>query len=63
MKNSTSKRILKVCYGHYSYSSKRHPVINLGGKYLTMFDFKIGDFVEITLNKGCITIVNIGKNK
>jgi hypothetical protein len=50
------KRTLKVCYGFHWKSNKKHPVINLGGHYLAQFDFKIGDFVEMTIENGQITI-------
>ena len=53
------KRILKVYYGHHSNSYKQHPVIRLGGFYLSSVDFKIGDAVEVTLEHNQIVIKKI----
>ena len=53
-----NKRQLKVYYGHHGTSRKPHPFIRLAGKYLSQFDFKIGDNVEITMAIGRITITN-----
>ena len=50
-------RRLKVYYGHGT-NYARHPVIRLGGKYLSLQDFKIGDMVEVTLEAGRIVITN-----
>lgn len=50
------KRILKVCYGYHRCSNRKHPVINLGGFYLSQMDFKVGDIVEVVIEKGQIVI-------
>jgi hypothetical protein len=52
-------RRLKVYYGHHSNSFKPQPMIRLLGSYLAKADFKIGDMIHITLEKGSI---NITKN-
>ena len=36
-----------------------HPMIRLSGKYLTTFEFNIGDSYEVVLEKGKITIVKV----
>lgn len=54
--NPVKKRRLKIYYGHHSNSYKQHPVIRIAGKYLSPFDFKIGDQVEVTLEAGRILI-------
>jgi hypothetical protein len=54
-----SKRQLKVCYGYNSGSNKPHPLINLGGHYLKKFGFNVGDFVELTIEKGQIVIKKV----
>ncbi len=56
---SAKKRKLKVYYGHHSNSYKQHPVIRLAGHYLTKFDFKIGDMVEIIGENQKITITKL----
>jgi hypothetical protein len=56
---SKNTRRLKVYYGHHSNSYKPHPYIRLAGKYLTMFDFKIGDFIELDLDDGLIIITRV----
>ena len=53
------KRTLKVCYGFYSCSNRKHPLINLGGHYLSQFGFNVGDFVEVTLENGQIVIQKV----
>jgi hypothetical protein len=55
-------RRLKVYYGHHA-NYPRHPVIRLGGNYLTLQDFKIGDLVEVTLEAGRILITKIPSEK
>jgi hypothetical protein len=60
---SKNTRRLKVYYGHHSNSNKPHPYIRLAGKYLTLFDFKIGDSVEVTMNEGSIVISKLPGNK
>lgn len=51
-----STRKLKICYAIYPRTRKKYPVINLGGKYLSSYGFNIGDFVELSLEQGYITI-------
>jgi len=51
-------RRLKVYYGHHG-NYTQHPVIRLGGKYLSLQDFKIGDKVEVTLEPGRIVITKL----
>ena len=51
-----NKRKLKVCYGFHYQSNKKHPLINLAGHYLSQFDFHVGDFVEVTIDRGQIVI-------
>jgi hypothetical protein len=55
------KRTLKVCYGFHWKSNKKHPVINLGGHYLAQFDFKVGDMVEVSIEKGQIVISKVAQ--
>ena len=57
--SENKKRTMKVYYGHHSRSFSKHPVIRLGGKYLSNMDFKIGDAIEITTEFGRISIVKI----
>ena len=66
-KRNPFKRILKVCSGYYCSSIghrlKPHPVIRLEGIYLTAIDFHIGDKIEVTAEKGRITITKkFGEN-
>ena len=35
------------------------PMIRLSGKYLTTFEFNVGDRYEVVLEKGKITIVKV----
>ena len=35
------------------------PMIRLSGKYLTTFEFNVGDSYEVVLEKGKITIVKV----
>jgi antitoxin component of MazEF toxin-antitoxin module len=54
------KQIRKVNYGCHSYkNAKIHPVIRLAGKYLEGFDFNIGDSIEVSIDKGKISIEKI----
>jgi len=62
MSDGTSKRRLKIYYGFHSNSDKQRPVIRLCGDYLSKMDFNIGDMVEITVNKECITITKTKPN-
>ena len=57
--SAKNTRRLKVYYAHHSNSYTPHPVIRLAGKYLTAFDFKIGDMVEITMEENQIVISKI----
>lgn len=60
-----SKRLLKVYRGYYCIGRmhvyKPHPVIRLGGIYLSALDFQIGDAIEVqaVLGRIIITKVNI----
>lgn len=54
--STVKKRFLKIYYGHHSNSYKQHPVIRLAGKYLSAMDFKIGDKIEVTIEKNHIVI-------
>ena len=55
----TKTRRLKVYYGHHGNSYQRHPVIRLGGKYLSLLDFKIGDMIEIKMERDSILITKL----
>jgi hypothetical protein len=61
MEIGSNTRKLKVCYSIYQYSTKPHPLINVAGHYLSKFDFKVGDFVEMTIGKGKIVIKKTSK--
>ncbi|MBI4930173.1 MAG: hypothetical protein HY841_05385 [Bacteroidetes bacterium] len=55
------RRNLKVYYGQYAHDSKQHPVIRLGGKYLqALFNFNVGDTIEVSMHSGEIRIRKIG---
>lgn len=58
-----SKRILKVYRGSYCLRFgriyKAHPVIRLGGLYLSALDFKIGDMIEVQTERGKIVITKV----
>lgn len=41
-------RMLKIQYGEYNGSRRRHPVLRLAGFWLKDFGFAIGDTVELT---------------
>lgn len=49
-------RQLKIYYSYHSRSCKRLPMIRLCGHYLEKMDFKIGDRIEITVEKNEISI-------
>ena len=49
-------RKLKIQYGQYQGSHRRHPVIRLAGQWLSKLDFKIGDSVLIETVKGHLHI-------
>ncbi len=54
-----AKRLRRVYYGHYEDHLLPYPVIRLGGRYLALLDFDIGDTVEVTMEIGKITISKI----
>jgi hypothetical protein len=58
-----SKRHLKVYRGHFQlghrHTFKSHPVIRLGGLYLTHLDFQIGDAIEVSTEQGRIIITKV----
>ncbi len=58
-----SKRKLKVYRGHFclrfGHAYKAHPVIRLGGIYLSALDFHIGDVIEVSAEKGRIVITKV----
>jgi len=59
-----SKRVLKVYRGHHHGSGfrnvyKPHPVIRLGGVYLSTLDFQIGDRIEVKVKRGEIVITKV----
>lgn len=51
-------RKLKVYYGHHK-NYKQHPVIHLGGNYLSRLGFKIGDEIELSMEAGRIVITKL----
>lgn len=55
-KERFSKRLLKVYYNQYPEAKKPHPVIRLGGIYLSHLDFQIGDEIEVIVEPGIIMI-------
>ena len=61
--SKSSKRQLKVYRGHhqlrYRHTFKAHPVIRLGGLYLSQLDFQIGDAIEVTTEQGRIIITKV----
>ena len=59
MSDAMPKRRLKISYGYHGNSFKKRPFIRLCGDYLSKMDFKIGDTVDITIHKKCITIIKI----
>jgi len=58
-----SKRLLKVYRGHYLIRYRRsltpHPVIRLGGNYLSHLGFQVGDAIEVSAEQGRITITKV----
>ena len=59
-----SKRVLKVYRGHHCSGIrhqiyKPHPVIRLGGVYLSALDFQIGDMIEVEVRRGEIVITKV----
>ena len=61
--HAPSKRVLKVYRGHYCSGMrnvyKPHPVIRLGGVYLSALDFQIGDVIEVKVKRGEIVITKV----
>jgi len=54
----------KVYYKHHDYEGGYfHPHIRIAGKYLTEFDFNIGDLIEVYVTKGKITITKVPVDK
>jgi len=62
-KKSDGTRTLKIQYGHYPDSYKRHPVIRLAGCWLSNYDFQIGDSVILQMEKGQIHISKADSKK
>ena len=59
MKEETKTRRLKVYSAQREKQKRPHPFIRLAGFYLSNFNFKIGDKVEVTLDANQITITKI----
>jgi hypothetical protein len=63
LNNTPSKRVLRVYRGHHCSSRhhlyKPHPVIRLGGVYLSALDFQIGDRIEVAVRRGEIVITKV----
>ena len=55
---SSSKRLMKVYYRH-SPPHGKFPKIRIAGKYLTNFDFEIGDTIEVKVEMGRITVTKV----
>lgn len=53
-----STRHLKIYYG-YTNTYQRHPVIRIGGHYLSKMDFKIGDKIVVSIQKNEISIKKV----
>ena len=53
-----TKRLLKVYYTH-TPPYQKFPKIRIAGKYLTHFDFEIGDTIEVKIEMGKITITKV----
>ena len=53
-----SKRLMRVSYTHHLRYGK-FPFIRITGKYLTDFDFEIGDTIELKVEMGRITITKV----
>ncbi len=49
-------RVLKIYYSHHASSNKRIPMILLRGCYLANMNFKIGDMIEVRVEKNEISI-------
>jgi Toxin SymE, type I toxin-antitoxin system len=48
-----------VSYLHAKGSGKRMPMIRLRGRYLSDFNFNVGDTVELTVTENAITITKL----
>ncbi|MBS1594114.1 MAG: SymE family type I addiction module toxin [Bacteroidetes bacterium] len=59
MNRKVSDRKLKVCYAIYPKARQKHPFLRLRGHYLAEAGFNVGDFVELKLEEGKITIQKI----
>ena len=47
----------RVYYRHYdNWVNNSYPMIRIGGKYLSHWNFEIGDTIEVTFEHGRITI-------
>lgn len=55
MKGGKPRR-LKVYYAHRKKEYSRYPMIRLGGNYLALAGFNIGDSLEATCEEGRIVI-------
>ena len=53
-----SKRLMRVSYTHDLRIGK-FPNIRITGKYLTDFDFEIGDTIELKIEMGRTTITKV----
>lgn len=62
MKDKVITKKLKVYYGFYEKSKKKHPFIRLKGFYLARSGFKIGDEINVTIDANQIVITKV-KNK
>jgi antitoxin component of MazEF toxin-antitoxin module len=60
---ATKTRRLKVYYRHHGNSNEPHPFIRLAGKYLSGFNFEIGDNVEVAIEAGRIVITKVQPNE
>jgi len=53
------KSVQKVYRGYHKrrgYAYIPHPIVRIGGSYLSQFDFEIGDTIEVLIEKGRIVI-------
>jgi len=49
---------------YYLFQGKGYvPLIRISGKYLSAYDWNIGDRIELTLSKGEITIHKLSNNQ
>ena len=54
-------RRLKIQYGEYNGSRRRHPVLRLAGFWLKDFGFAIGDIIKVTGGGGMLNIRKVKK--